>query len=204
MSKKLQNINYETELVLPYLRRFFNVLEKEHKAKMALKAEFPIENDVDITDPTVLKYIGESGEAIKEYWDRSVHGILNILKIYEEGYSEVNAFRNFDEFSNDEENFINTFINLNSLRKFNEEIIYPSCPFKNNGKDYYSTFLNMDGDGYWGYFIIIKPEEGAYAILKYTDPLMEDETPESTGFESVSYNFKTKELSFGSSIVTEE
>lgn len=184
----------EHKTLLPYIAEFFNELSKEDYSKMAKTIEFIAEED---TPEEIEEFVEVSkGDGFFEMYDVNViKGILNFLSICEKGYiSEANEFKKLPNFNHED---FEILVTRNSIVDIDEEEFnLPDYPFEDgNGKPVYRTFLDMGVDGYWGYELLVKPEEGAVLVLKYTDPLMGGEYSKEDGFEAVTYNFKTKKLS---------
>lgn len=184
----------EHKTLLPYIAEFFNELSKEDYSKMAKTVEFIAEED---TPEEIEEFIEVSkGDGFFEMYDVNViKGILNFLSICEKGYiSEEDEFKKLSNFNHED---FEILVTRNSIVDIDEEEFnLPDYPFEDgNGKSVYRTFLDMGADGYWGYELLVKPEEGAMLVLKYTDPVMGGEYSKEDGFEAVTYNFKTKKLS---------
>lgn len=184
----------EHKTLLPYIAEFFNELSKEDYSKMAKTIEFIAEED---TPEEIEEFVEVSkGDGFFEMYDVNViKGILNFLSICEKGYiSEAGGFKKLPNFNHED---FEILVTRNSIVDVDEEEFnLPDYPFEDgNGKPVYRTFLDMGADGYWGYELLVKPEEGAVLVLKYTDPLMGGEYSKEDGFEAVTYNFKTKKLS---------
>ena len=184
----------EHKTLLPYIAEFFNELSKEDYSKMAKTVEFIAEED---TPEEIEEFVEVSkGDGFFEMYDVNViKGILNFLSICEKGYiSEEDEFKKLPNFNHED---FEILVTRNSIVDVDEEEFnLPDYPFEDgNGKPVYRTFLDMGVDGYWGYELLVKPEEGAVLVLKYTDPLMGGEYSKEDGFEAVTYNFKTKKLS---------
>ena len=184
----------EHKTLLPYIAEFFNELSKEDYSKMAKTVEFIAEED---TPEEIEEFIEVSkGDGFFELYDVNViKGILNFLSICEKGYiSEEDEFKKLSNFNYED---FEILVTRNSIVDVDEEEFnLPDYPFEDgNGKSVYRTFLDMGADGYWGYELLVKPEEGAMLVLKYTDPVMGGEYSKEDGFEAVTYNFKTKKLS---------
>ena len=77
------------------------------------------------------------------------------------------------------------------------------CPFFNCDNDIYEILFALDPDLYWHYRLIIQEGCGMVMYLKYTDSFPKDVYDIEDGFESVSYNLITKEMSVGSYISVE-
>ena len=192
----LSKLKEEHKKLIPYITDFFSELLSKEYSKMAATMEFPIPEEDDI--PEELESIVGKVKGPLSYFDENikcVKGILGQLSLYKAGYT-------LDDFSEDRDYTDYDFERLVRSRSIvginmeSSDFNLPKYPFEDeNGKPVYQTFLDMDGEGYWGYTLLIKPDEGAVMVLHYTDPVDGHLYSKEECFEAVTYNFKTNELS---------
>ena len=205
----LQPLSEQSKKLVPTIKEFFEALEKDPRSKLA--KELPLMYcgetvPVELTD----LFVDNTNEYLKEYFPKVIPNLFQILKVLEGGYCLKLVFDDFDanQYGTDckyEESFTD-FVKVHSLYRVTvledtkEELEIPKFPFESEGNDIYSTYIYMDnGEGYYGYILLVQEGVGASLIFRYVDGF---DCEGTDGFESVTYNCKTKELSFGSPVLT--
>lgn len=82
-----------------------------------------------------------------------------------------------------------------------DDPMVPDYPFKDNDLPVYKIYFNPDGEGANVVTFLIKPGEGAYIVITYTDGYPEEFKGQ---YESISYNFSNNELSLGEPLLIDE
>lgn len=192
----LSKLKEEHKKLIPYITEFFSELLSKEYSKMAATMEFPIPEEDDI--PEELESIVGKVKGPLSYFDENikcVKGILGQLSLYKAGYTLDDFIEDRDYTDYDFERLVRSR-SLVDINMESSDFKLPDYPFEDeNGKPVYQTFLDMDGEGYWGYTLLIKPDEGAVMVLHYTDPVDGNLYSSEECFEAVTYNFKTNELS---------
>ena len=194
----LTELKDEYKVVIPYVTEFFTALMDKEYSKMAMTMEFPIPDTEGEEIPEELKDIVGNVEGVLSHYDENlkcVKGILGMLSLWKSGYS-IDEFRGDWDYSDYDFERLVRSRSLVAINTEESKFKLPDYPFEDeNGKPVYHIFLDLDGEGYWGYELLVKPEEGAIMVLNYTDPVDGNLYSSEECFEAVTYSFKTNEFS---------
>lgn len=203
----LQPLSEQGKKLVPTIKEFFEALEKDPRSKLAKESPLMLCGE---TVPAELEdlFVENTNEHLKEYFPKVIPNVFQVLKVLEDGYWLKFIIEDFkvDEFGKHEGMFTDLVKALSLYRVCvldgdENALDVPKFPFETEGDDVYSTFISMDSDeGYFGYILSVQEGIGASLILKYVDTYSDYEGTDS--FEAVTYNCKTKELSFGSPVYT--
>lgn len=209
MENSIKNETYER--IIASVREFLEVLKNDGRYDLPFKLQ--IEPDRFIIKEENIessKYIVDS----KEFHNKKViHGLDNLLNVAEENYVKFRSTDNYgvnkpvDEMDFFDAYCISLVRDISSRDRDDSEVIIPLDPFEVNKKEIYvdlvSTLIYGNNEP-MGYNLYLKLDEGILLIFDYYELLDKELIGFKRGFESVSYNFKTKELSFGNDVMVKE
>lgn len=202
----LQLLSEQGKKLVPTIKEFFEALEKDPRSKLAKESPLFFSGET-VPEEISHLFVDNDNEHLKEYFPKVIPNLFQVMKVLEDGHCLnfiINDFK-VDEFGKHEGLFTDLVKALSLYRvtvlEDNEaELDIPKFPFDLDGDDVYSTFIYMDGgEGYYGYILSVQEGVGASLILKYADGF---DCESTDGFESATYNCKTKELSIGSPVCT--
>lgn len=209
MTEELIKLTDEQKRIVPQIREFFEALKKQRYSLAAKEYPMFFYGEEDEIPEEVRDLFRDTDEELgdPDEYPKSLENVFKAIELLERGYrleslieiNELDVEMNNETWEAIRGDIVSTSFTLDDVEDLNIK-----CPFFNADNDIYEIVFALDPDLFFHYRLLIQEGCGMVMYFKYTDPFPKDAYDNEDGFESVSYNLKTKELSVGSYIDTEE
>lgn len=208
MTEELIKLTDEQKRLAPQIREFFEALKKQRYSLSAKEYPMFFDGEEEDIPEEVRDLFRDTDEELgdPDEYPKSLENIFKSIELLERGYlleslieiNELDVKVDNTLWESIENDIVFTSFTVDEVEDLNLK-----CPFFNCDNDIYEIVFALDPDLYWHYRLIIQEGCGMVMYLKYTDSFPKDVYDSEDGFESVSYNLITKEMSVGSYISVE-
>lgn len=202
--EELIELTDEQKRLVPQIKEFFEALKKQRYSLVAKEYPMFFDGEEDEIPGEVRDLFRDTDEEFgdPDEYPKSLENIFKIVELFERGYTldslaEIHGVEsdvNEELWEGIKEDIIDTSFTIEE-----DDELELECPFDFNSSNRITDILfALDPDLYYHYRMYIQEDCGIVMYFKYTDSY--DCYEKEDGFESVSYNLKTKEMSVGSYI----
>lgn len=202
--EELIELTDEQKRLVPQIKEFFEALKKQRYSLVTKEMPMYFDGGEDEIPDEVKDLFTDTNEELgdSDEYPKSIENIFKTVELFERGYT-LNSLAEIHEIESDvneelwegiKEDILDTSFTIEE-----DDELELECPFDFNSSNRITDILfALDPDLYYYYRMYVQEDCGIVMYLKYVESY--DGYEKEDGFESVSYNLKTKEMSVGSYI----